>query len=232
MANTSDKNVVEFPKDVPKDRKAELIRNVKRSDNYEMTDAEAQAFLECTEFFERQAEFTLNVVPGKEGKPPTIQMDRKTRGRPDFIKQAQQHRSFGVYGPHGFSKLFQQLAGPFRDELDEGDASGLEAAAEFVAGMRPRDPLEGMLAVQMAAIHNHAMNCMRLAEWTRNSPEVRENYTNRCIKLANAFTRQMEALGKYRNKGKQSINVKHIHVHEGAQAIVGDVNTKEGGSQK
>jgi hypothetical protein len=38
------------------------------------------------------------------------------------------------------------------------------------------------------------------------------------------FTAQLDALNKYRGKGEQKMEVKHVHVHEGGQAIVGNVN--------
>jgi len=40
---------------------------------------------------------------------------------------------------------------------------------------------------------------------------------------------QMEALKKYRGKGEQKMTVEHVHVHNGGQAIVGDVHQKAGG---
>jgi hypothetical protein len=43
---------------------------------------------------------------------------------------------------------------------------------------------------------------------------------NRAIKFLSPFTRQMDALIKYRNKGAEGIAIGEVHVHEGAQAIV------------
>jgi len=41
---------------------------------------------------------------------------------------------------------------------------------------------------------------------------------------------QMEALKKYRTGGQQKMIVEHVHVNEGGQAIVGNVNPGGGGS--
>jgi len=38
----------------------------------------------------------------------------------------------------------------------------------------------------------------------------------------------MEALNKYRTGGKQTIQVQHVNVNEGGQAIVGNVNKGAG----
>ena len=46
---------------------------------------------------------------------------------------------------------------------------------------------------------------------------------NQANKLMRTFTAQIEALNKYRTKGKQKITVQHVNVNEGGQAIVGDV---------
>jgi hypothetical protein len=37
------------------------------------------------------------------------------------------------------------------------------------------------------------------------------------------FTAQAECLNKYRTGGKQTIQVQHVNVNEGGQAIVGNV---------
>src|SRR5580704_10753592 len=43
-------------------------------------------------------------------------------------------------------------------------------------------------------------------------------------KLARTFAAQVSALKEYRSKGEQKMIVQHVHVAEGAQAIVGNVN--------
>jgi hypothetical protein len=37
------------------------------------------------------------------------------------------------------------------------------------------------------------------------------------------------ALNRHRGKGHQKVTVEHVHVHEGGQAIVGNVSTRSGG---
>jgi len=51
-------------------------------------------------------------------------------------------------------------------------------------------------------------------------------------KLARTFTTQVEALKRYRTGGKQKVTVEHVHVHEGGQAIVGNIESGEGGFKK
>lgn len=96
-------------------------------------------------------------------------------------------------------------------------------AAAMVHGIGPRDELEGMLAAQMATAHMLAMDLMARATQAKHT-ETAERELNQATKLLRTFTAQMEALKRYRSRAKQTVIVKHVHVHEGGQAIVGDVN--------
>lgn len=57
---------------------------------------------------------------------------------------------------------------------------------------------------------------------------------NLATKLERIFIALMEALDRHRGKGQQNMNVEHVHVHDGAQAIVGPVShqASEGASQE
>ena len=102
-----------------------------------------------------------------------------------------------------------------------------------VSGIEPRDQIEAMLAAQMAAVHMQTMTfARRLTKAdTYLESETAEKALNR---LSRTFTTQMEALNRYRGKGQQKMTVEHVHVHEGGQAVVGNVQggggeTKTGG---
>ena len=91
-----------------------------------------------------------------------------------------------------------------------------------VSGIEPRDQIEAMLAAQMAAVHMQTMTfARRLTKAdTYLESETAEMALNR---LSRTFTTQMEALNRYRGKGQQKMTVEHVHVHEGGQAVVGNV---------
>ena len=67
------------------------------------------------------------------------------------------------------------------------------------------------------------MKFLNLAIKNQNLTIVREmqNISNRLLRT---YTLQMEALMKYRKKAEQTVRVEHVHIHSGAQAIVGTVN--------
>jgi hypothetical protein len=100
-----------------------------------------------------------------------------------------------------------------------------------VAELQPRDAIERMLAVQMAATH---VATIRSARWLANSeniPQVQSHYTG-FNKLARTFATQVEALRKHRSGGKQTVIVQHVNVEDGGQAIVGNVETGGAGHGK
>jgi hypothetical protein len=92
----------------------------------------------------------------------------------------------------------------------------------IIAEIKPRDGVERMLAVQMAATH---VAMVRVGQWlarSTNLPQA-QTHTNGYTKLARTYATQMEALRKHRNGGKQTVVVQHVNVEDGGQAIVGAV---------
>lgn len=97
----------------------------------------------------------------------------------------------------------------------------------MVRGIEPRDPLESMLALQMAAIHNATMTFVRRLATVENIPQ--QDSAERALnKLARTFTTQIEALKRYRSNGEQKVTVQHVTVNDGGQAVIGDVKAGEG----
>jgi hypothetical protein len=98
----------------------------------------------------------------------------------------------------------------------------LKNGLALVAAVKPKDELESMLAVQMAAIHMATMTfSRRLANI--ETIEQQDSAERALNKLARTFTTQMEALKRYRTGGEQKVTVHHVTVNEGGQAIVGTV---------
>jgi hypothetical protein len=112
---------------------------------------------------------------------------------------------------------------------DNRGAAELNDAAALLEGIDPQDAVEGMLAVQMVTAHNAAMQCMRVATVEGQSPQAVEANINRATKLMRTYTAQVEALNRHRSKARQTMIVKHVHVHEGGQAIVGNLSEGQGG---
>ena len=110
------------------------------------------------------------------------------------------------------------------------DKTGIKGALAMLCGINPQDELEGALAAQMVAIHYASLEMMRRAMHENQTVEGTNEAINRAVKLSRTFALQMEVLQKYRTKGQQMIQVQHVQVNEGGQAIVGNVKTGGGGN--
>ncbi len=99
------------------------------------------------------------------------------------------------------------------------------ASMAAILEIDPQDSTELMLATQMATVHNLTMEMSRRALLVDDQTEDSVSFNiNRTTKLMRTYMAQMEALNKYRNKGKQQITVQHVNVNDGGQAVIGDVN--------
>ncbi len=103
------------------------------------------------------------------------------------------------------------------------------AALSGLIGIKPQDELEGMIAAQLIACHSASMECYRRAMIREQTFDGRRENLNQANKLSRTYATLLEALNRHRGKGQQKVTVEHVHVHEGGQAIVGNVETKGGG---
>ena len=106
---------------------------------------------------------------------------------------------------------------------EETKSRQVSAAIAGLVGISPKDELEGMMAAQLIASHNAAMECYRRAMIGEQSFEGRRENLNQANKLSRSFATLLDALNRHRGKGQQKVTVEHVHVHSGGQAIVGAV---------
>src|ERR1700730_14594751 len=110
-----------------------------------------------------------------------------------------------------------------RDTTEQEKADQHTAIFGFLAGVNPKDALEGMMAAQLFASHAAAMECYRRAMLPEQTAEGRQTNLAQAAKLTRANAALVEALAKHRGKGQQKVIVEHVHVYQGGQAIVGQV---------
>lgn len=96
------------------------------------------------------------------------------------------------------------------------------SALELEEGIGAKDPLESMLAHQMATVHTAAMQVFDKA-FFQNEPEARARLLNVAARLLDTYQRGLLAIHRLRSGGVQNIHVHHVHVADGGQAIVGAV---------
>ena len=152
----------------------------------------------------------------EDGEQYTLQLD-------EFSDVVALTEATGTANPGLMQKLTMQQA---RVTFAQGtsDLNGVNATLAAMHGIKPRDELEGMLATQMVAVHNMAMEMAQRAMFEDQTFEGVNANVNRVTKLMRTFTTQIEALQKYRTKGQQKITVQHVTVADGGQAVVGNVN--------
>jgi hypothetical protein len=124
-----------------------------------------------------------------------------------------------AYLQHCLAVLHPKEAGAHADSINDQRPFMVSVVNDIGA----RDAVERMLAVQMAATH---VALIRAGGWLAKADTLPrlEAYSTAYNKLARTYATQMEALRKHRNGGQQKVQVEHVHVHPGGQAIVGDVH--------
>ncbi len=115
---------------------------------------------------------------------------------------------------------------PFTDSHRDLNDRFMQAALRSIG---PRDALEALLAVQMVRTHNLALTYLERAGGKGQTVLGVQMFSNFADRLLRTFTAQMETLKTYRTKGEQKVEVKHVHVNRGGQAIVGAVSHSGGG---
>ncbi len=108
---------------------------------------------------------------------------------------------------------------------EDEKAARIVCATSLLQGIKPADETEGMLAVQMVATHNAAMECLRRATIKGQILAGRDQELKHAEKLLSIYSRQIEVLDKHRGKGQQKVTVEYVHVAKGGQAMVGNIET-------
>jgi len=155
-------------------------------------------------------------VPVSPPSPPAASLPAPTI---EGARERQQAREIG-----------QTLALGAISSLEEFDTA-VGAAAERLLDIAPRDPVEEMLATQMLALHSAAMDCNRRAMLPGQPGEFRRLELGLAAKTSRAFAQLADTLDRRRRGGKQKVTVEHVHVHNGGQAIVGNVRGGRGGME-
>jgi hypothetical protein len=116
-----------------------------------------------------------------------------------------------------------------------GDIDGVNAtvgaAMAALAAFKPTDEIEGMLAAQAVALHFGAMECFRRSMLAGQQSEAISRLRKDGANLARGMTDMLEAMDRKRGKGPQVVRVERVVVHEGGQAIVGNVMPIPGGGR-
>ncbi len=140
-----------------------------------------------------------------------------------------------------FRELFgETLSDEFVDEmltqLDSALAPGpwdvlergtLNAAIAIVASVKPQTELEALLAVQIVATGFAGLKFLQRGQSHLEEAyiSVYGGYSTRLLRLQLDL---IQALDKHRRGHKQTVEARHVHIHSGAQGVVGIINSGKG----
>ena len=119
----------------------------------------------------------------------------------------------------------QVLGTIWRGSKEDPDTKEIRDTAALcrLSDIGARDVIEAMLAAQMEATHEAAMECFRRAALSEQTFVGRELGLKYADKLVRSFAALTDALNRHRGKGQQVVRVEHVTVQAGGQAIVGVV---------
>jgi hypothetical protein len=91
--------------------------------------------------------------------------------------------------------------------------------------MQPQSELEALLAVQIVATGFSGLRFLRDShrQMTNDFIDVYGGYAERLLRLQNDLIR---AFDRHRRGNKQTVEVRHLHLHPGSQGVIGIVNNE------
>lgn len=105
----------------------------------------------------------------------------------------------------------------------------LMEALGMVEQLEPTNTTEAVLASHMVGLHQAAMVFLKRSLVCEQSTEAIDANVMRTTKLMRLFNECTDTMQRLKGKsGQQRVTVEHVHVHEGGQAIVGEVNSNRG----
>jgi len=137
--------------------------------------------------------------------------------------RAQLMAAFGTTSETVAHVEVERIAKALRQRDGKIDPAELDTVIAIVSDQQPKNELEAMVICQMAVTHALAMRS--LGNLNRSN-EIQQQDSNALAvaRLTKAFASQVDALAKLRRGGEQRVVVEHVHIHAGAQAIVGAVS--------
>ena len=110
--------------------------------------------------------------------------------------------------------------------LDHLDEATLNAAIALIASVNPQTELQALMAVEIVATGFAALKF--LGQSQRHMDEIYIGvYGGYATKLLRLQIELIHALDRQQRGNKQTVEVRHVHIHPGAHGVVGIVNPPE-----
>ncbi len=172
------------------------------------------------------------VVPvGNPAKPVRV---RLRRIRPDLgqphpwdgdgrVWWARLKTALGTASSDFVNASLIQLQGAAQLPFGKTSEIALNAALAFIEGAKPRNEIEAALVMQMACTHAANMIILNKFEGGAGGERRVLAFANAAARLSQAFASQVEAYRRLRNGGSQFVRVEHVHIDDGAHAVIGNI---------
>ena len=106
----------------------------------------------------------------------------------------------------------------------------LNAALAMIESAAPRDEMESALAIQMACTHAATMSVLAKLGGGHGTERRVAALGSAAARLLRAYSAQVEVFRRLRHGGQQLVRVEHVHINEGGQAIIGNVQPTQSGA--
>jgi hypothetical protein len=167
-------------------------------------------------------------------KPPRV---RKPSARHDVIHapttdldahRAMLRATFGTLSEEFADTMMGKVISGLRpNAFDLLEEATLNAALATIASLRPESEIEALMCVQIVIAGFSGLRMIELSQ-RHLSEENIAVYGGYAKRLLNLQSELLQSLDRRRRGNSQSIVVKHVHIHPGAQGVVGIVNHEEG----
>jgi hypothetical protein len=105
--------------------------------------------------------------------------------------------------------------------------TSVNAVLALVEAAEPKNEIEAALAIQTAGTHAVAMAVLSRAGGAYGGDRHVAMTASATARLLNAFANQAETMRRLRNGGTQIIRVERIEVSDTAQAVIGNISSRE-----
>jgi hypothetical protein len=108
----------------------------------------------------------------------------------------------------------------------------MNAALAMIEAAAPKDEIEAALAVQLDCTHTAAMAILAKLDVAFATERRIASFGSAAARLLKAYAMQVEVLRRLRNGGQQFVRVEHVHVNDGGQAVIGNVQQQDAQVEK
>jgi hypothetical protein len=120
-----------------------------------------------------------------------------------------------------------QIQAAARSPFGTISETAMNAALAMITAAAPKDEIEGALAVQVACTHSASMAVLAKLDAAFGTERRIPALASAAARLMKTFAVQVEVFRRLRNGGQQFVRVEHVHVNQGGQAVIGNVQQQD-----